>query len=72
VRQREETLIADLDLQVVAMQRPHVDPTGDYNRPDIFRLVVDTTPLTAVVETDRADSKVSPTSSQERRHTTTA
>jgi hypothetical protein len=48
VREREETLIADLDLRSVAIQRRHVDPVGHYNRPDIFRLHVDTSPRRAV------------------------
>jgi nitrilase len=51
VRQREETLIADLDLRQVAIGRRHLDPAGHYNRPDIFRLHVDTSPRPAVTET---------------------
>jgi len=51
VREREETLVADLDLRVVAVQRRHLDPAGHYNRPDVFRLHVDTSPRPAVVET---------------------
>jgi nitrilase len=51
VREREETLIADLDLRAVAAQRRHLDPAGHYNRPDIFRLHVDTSPRPAVIET---------------------
>ena len=51
VREREETLIADLDLRTVAIQRRHLDPAGHYNRPDVFRLHVDTSPRPAVIET---------------------
>jgi nitrilase len=51
VREREETLIAELDLRAVAAQRRHMDPTGHYNRPDIFRLVVDTSARQAVIAT---------------------
>jgi nitrilase len=51
VREREETLVADLDLSAVAIQRRHLDPAGHYNRPDVFRLHVDTSPRPAVVET---------------------
>jgi len=40
VREREETLVLDLDLQTVAVAR--------YNRPDIFRLCVDTSPRPVV------------------------
>jgi nitrilase len=49
VREREETLIADLDLGSVVAARRFLDPVGHYNRPDVFRLHVDTSPRTAVV-----------------------
>ena len=51
VREREETLIAELDLGMVAAHRRLMDPTGHYNRPDVFRLLVDTTARRPVVET---------------------
>ena len=50
VREKEETLIVDLDLGSVAAARRVMDPTGHYNRPDIFRLHVDTAPRPSVVE----------------------
>jgi nitrilase len=50
VREREETLIADLDLGSVAAARRVMDPVGHYNRPDVFRLHVDTSSRAAVVE----------------------
>jgi len=50
VRQHEETLIADLDLRSVAVQRRHFDPVGHYNRPDVFRLHADTSPRPAVIQ----------------------
>ena len=53
VREREETLVADLDLRSVATARRHMDPVGHYHRPDIFRLSVDTSPRPAVTEFDR-------------------
>ena len=53
VREREETLIADLDLRTVATARRHMDPVGHYHRPDIFRLCVDTSPRPAVTELNR-------------------
>jgi predicted amidohydrolase len=53
VREREETLIADLDLRTVATARRHMDPVGHYHRPDIFRLNVDTSPRPAVTEPNR-------------------
>ena len=40
VRQREETLVADLGLRDVTVARRHLDPVGHYNRQDIFRLQV--------------------------------
>jgi nitrilase len=49
VREKEETLIADLDLGSVASARRLIDPVGHYNRPDVFRLHVDTSPRPAVV-----------------------
>jgi nitrilase len=51
VREREETLIADLDLGHVLAGRRHMDPVGHYHRPDVFRLLVDTSARPAVVET---------------------
>jgi nitrilase len=54
VRQREETLVLDLDLRQVTMERRHMDPTGHYNRPDVFRLLVDTSPRPAITETNSA------------------
>jgi nitrilase len=53
VREREETLFAEVDLHQVAAQRRLMDPTGHYNRPDVFRLVVDTSARQPVVTTDR-------------------
>jgi predicted amidohydrolase len=50
VREREETLVLDLDLRAVAIARRYLDPVGHYNRPDIFRLCVDTSPRPAVTE----------------------
>ena len=50
VREREETLIAGLDLRTAATARRHMDPVGHYHRPDIFRLYVDTSPSPAVTE----------------------
>ena len=53
VREREETLIADLDLGTVATARRHMDPVGHYHRPDIFRLCVDPSPRPAETELNR-------------------
>ncbi|MBA2700746.1 MAG: carbon-nitrogen hydrolase family protein [Chloroflexi bacterium] len=57
VREREETLIADLDLGSVGAARRLLDPVGHYNRPDVFRLHVDTSARPAVViESEPTDS----------------
>jgi nitrilase len=50
VREAEETLIADFDLGLVSATRRFRDPVGHYNRPDVFRLLVDTSARPAVVE----------------------
>lgn len=50
VREKEETLLADLDLGAVLTARRHMDPAGHYNRPDIFQLHVDISPRPAFVE----------------------
>src|SRR5690606_20145818 len=44
VREREAMIVADLDLGSVAAARRLLDPVGHYNRPDVFRLHVDTSP----------------------------
>jgi nitrilase len=54
-REREETLIADLDLGEVHAARRFIDPVGHYNRPDLFRLWVDTAARPPVVEVPRGD-----------------
>ena len=59
VRQREETLIADLRLRDVAVARRYMDPVGHYNRPDIFRLHVNTSPQPAVTECGTAATTAS-------------
>jgi nitrilase len=51
IRRREETVMADLDLGLVRSARRVFDPVGHYNRPDVFRLYVDTSAHPAVVET---------------------
>ena len=48
IREREETLIADLDLAQVAAMHRIMDPVGHYNRPDVFQLQVNTAPQTPV------------------------
>ena len=43
-RHEETILTADIDLDAVRAARRMFDPTGHYNRPDLFRLTVDTRP----------------------------
>ena len=43
-RDEEAILIAEIDLDRVHAARRLFDPTGHYNRPDVFRLSVDTRP----------------------------
>ena len=52
-REREEILIVELDRRTVAAQRRQLDPSGHYNRPDIFHLHVDTSARQAVTTTDQ-------------------
>jgi len=44
----ETILFAELDLTTVHSSRRLFDPVGHYNRPDVFRLAVDSTPHPAV------------------------
>ena len=46
-RHEETILTADIDLDTVRAARRLFDPTGHYNRPDVFRLAVDTRPRPA-------------------------
>jgi nitrilase len=45
---REETLVADLDLDLVAQSRFDFDCMGHYARPDVFRLLVNERPMRSV------------------------
>jgi nitrilase len=55
IHETEDTLIADLDLGQVAATRRFRDPVGHYNRPDVFRLLVDTSSRPPVIETSSFD-----------------
>jgi nitrilase len=48
LRHEEGILTATIDLAQVAEMRRYFDPTGHYNRPDVFGLTVDTRPRPAV------------------------
>jgi predicted amidohydrolase len=47
-RQEETILTAEVDLSAVRAAHRLFDPTGHYNRPDVFQLTVDTRPRSAV------------------------
>lgn len=47
VRHEEAILTAEIDLAQVRAARRLFDPAGHYNRPDVFRLTVDTRPRPA-------------------------
>jgi nitrilase len=48
VREQETILYAEIDLTKVHAARRLMDPSGHYNRPDVFSLTVDTRPRPAV------------------------
>ena len=48
VYDKEEILVADLDLNLVAESRYDFDPVGHYARPDVFELIVNEKPLRSV------------------------
>jgi nitrilase len=53
-REQEIILTAEIDLPAVRAARRYFDPTGHYNRPDVFSLTVDLRPRPAVtmIESD--------------------
>ena len=68
VRQREETLIADLGLRDVTVARRHLEPAGHYNRPGIFRLQVNTSPRPAVIESGTIAAISQPNGGSDEHH----
>lgn len=54
VAQEQTILTADLDLVAGRARRRLFDPVGHYNRPDVFRLVVDDRPKPALVRYEDA------------------
>jgi nitrilase len=59
-REEETILTADADLTAVRASRRLFDPTGHYNRPDVFQLTVDTRPRAAVNVVEATPSTASP------------
>ncbi len=55
---REGLLVADLDLDQIARGRYDFDATGHYARPDLFTLVTDHTPRSAVTVKNAATPRV--------------
>jgi len=53
---REEGMYAELDLDAARARRRLFDPVGHYNRPDVFRLVVDDRPKPHLVSLARAEA----------------
>ncbi len=58
VREEERTLVVEVDLTDVAAARRFMDPTGHYNRPDVFSLHVDTRPRHPTTVTTDGDDAV--------------
>lgn len=48
VYDQSQVLVADLDLSLIPRARYDFDPVGHYARPDLFTLVVNTTPQSPV------------------------
>jgi nitrilase len=55
VTEEERIVTAELDIDLVGANRRFFDPVGHYNRPDVFRLAVDTAAHPAVVEMSLAN-----------------
>jgi nitrilase len=48
VKAEEDILFVEIDHALIAEHRRYFDPVGHYDRPDVFRLSVDTTPRSSV------------------------
>lgn len=59
-RHEETILYADLELAKIHAARRMFDPVGHYQRPDVFRLGVDTRPRASVVEFDATSNDENP------------
>lgn len=44
----EELVVTDIDLERIAEEQQALDAAGHYNRPDVFRVIVDETPKTPI------------------------
>ena len=55
VYEKDDLLVAELDLSLVPQAQMDFDPVGHYARPDVFSLRVNTAPQDAVRLGDRND-----------------
>jgi predicted amidohydrolase len=58
VVEEEKVVSAELDLDQIALERRMFDPVGHHNRPDVFRLAVDTMARRPVVEVPLSAEKL--------------
>lgn len=49
LEEKEGILYAEVDIDLISLERRQFDPVGHYSRPDVFRLSVDTTARSSVV-----------------------
>ena len=57
LEEKEGILYAEVDIDLISLERRQFDPVGHYSRPDVFRLSVDTTARSSVVfDSDGPDS----------------
>jgi len=54
----EGLVIADIDLNMIAIGKAAADPCGHYSRPDVFRLMFNNKPSPAVMAFDNEDARL--------------
>ncbi len=55
---REGLVIAEIDLNMIAIGKAAADPCGHYSRPDVFRLMFNNKPSPAVMAFDNEEARV--------------